>query len=77
MNLSIKNVPRDKLERLRRRAKRNHRSLQGELMALIDQAVAKEPEVITLDELAEAGRRRGLRTPDEATRWIRQDRGRR
>jgi hypothetical protein len=34
-NLSIKNVPDDVLEKLRRRAARHHRSLQGELMAVI------------------------------------------
>ena len=38
-NLSIKDVPEEIAEALRRRAARNHRSLQGELMALIHQAV--------------------------------------
>lgn len=41
-SLSIKDVPESLLEALRRRAARNHRSLQGELMALIAQAV-EEP----------------------------------
>jgi plasmid stability protein len=41
-NLSIKGVPDDLAERLRQRAARNHRSLQGELMAIIEQA-ADEP----------------------------------
>lgn len=40
-NLSIKNVPVDVVQRLRARATANHRSLQGELMALI--SVAVEP----------------------------------
>jgi len=38
VNLSIKGVPADIAERLRQRAERNHRSLQGELMAIIEQA---------------------------------------
>ncbi len=42
-NLSIKGVPDDLAERLRQRAARNHRSLQGELMAIIEQA-ADEPK---------------------------------
>lgn len=42
-NLSVKDVPDDLAERLRQRAARNHRSLQGELMAIIEQA-ANEPE---------------------------------
>ena len=39
VSFSIKNVPDDLAEALRRRAERNHRSLQGELMAIIDNAV--------------------------------------
>ena len=38
MDLSIKGVPEDQVIRLRERAKANHRSLQGELRALIDEA---------------------------------------
>lgn len=38
VNLSIKSVPEAIAERLRARAERNHRSLQGELMAIIEQA---------------------------------------
>lgn len=34
-NLSIKNVPESVVEKLRVRAAANHRSLQGELMALV------------------------------------------
>ena len=42
INLSIKNVPESLADRLRARAERNHRSLQGELMAIIESAVADE-----------------------------------
>ena len=38
-NLSIKDVPEAWAESLRQRAARNQRSLQGELMAIIEQAV--------------------------------------
>lgn len=41
-NLSIKDVPDELLQRLRERAARHHRSLQGELMALISEAVAED-----------------------------------
>lgn len=37
--LTIKDVPDDWAETLRQRAARNHRSLQGELMALVEKAV--------------------------------------
>lgn len=39
VNLSIKNVPDALAERLRARALANHRSLQGELMAMLDRAL--------------------------------------
>ena len=38
-NISIKDVPDQWAEALRQRAARNHRSLQGELMAIIERAV--------------------------------------
>lgn len=41
-NLSIKDVPENWAEALRQRAARHHRSLQGELMAIIETAV-REP----------------------------------
>lgn len=37
VSLSIKDVPEEQVELLRQRAKRNHRSLQGELRAIIDE----------------------------------------
>lgn len=37
-NLSIKNVPPEVVANLRERASVNHRSLQGELLALVSQA---------------------------------------
>ena len=42
VNLSIKDVPDDLAERLRQRAARHHRSLQGELMAIVEQASLME-----------------------------------
>ncbi len=38
VNLSIKGVPEAIAERLRLRAQRHHRSLQGELMAIVERA---------------------------------------
>ena len=42
VNLSIKGVPDALADRLRRRAERNHRSLQGELMAIVERAADEE-----------------------------------
>ncbi len=71
VSLSIKNVSDEILQRLRARAKRNHRSLQNELLAIIEAAALDDAE-ITLDELADYVRQLGLSTPDEGTAWIRE-----
>ena len=42
VNLSIKNAPDQVVQRLRLRAERHHRSLQGELMAIIEAAVQED-----------------------------------
>ena len=42
VNLSIKDVPDAWAHRLRERAARNHRSLQGELMSIIERAALQE-----------------------------------
>ena len=73
VNLSIKNAPDDVVQRLRERAARNHRSLQGELMAIIEEAV-KPTRYRTVDEVVAEARRLGLRTPDEAAAIVRADR---
>jgi plasmid stability protein len=41
-NLSIKNVPDEVLDKLRERASRHHRSIQGELMALLSAALESQ-----------------------------------
>ena len=73
VNLSIKNAPDRVVRKLKKRAERNHRSLQGELMAIITEA-AEKPPAITLEELMERARRRGLPTRSEAAEIIRADR---
>lgn len=73
VNLPVKNAPEDLVERLRRRAKANHRSLQGELMAILEEAAGSGQKLGLAQLLAEV-RRSGLVTPDEATRMIRDDR---
>jgi plasmid stability protein len=59
-NLSIKDVPEAWAETLRQRALRNHRSLQGELMSIIEQAVAAEADASTQPrQLPGTGTRQG------------------
>lgn len=46
-NLSIKNVPAEVVSSLRERASANHRSLQGELLALVSQAAGGPFSTVT------------------------------
>jgi len=70
VTLSVKNVPKDLADRLRARAERNHRSLQGELLAILTDA----GHVTTVRELSEFVKRIGLKTPSESAAMIREDR---
>lgn len=72
VNLSIKNAPDETVRRLKERAARHHRSLQGELLAILEEAVQTVP-LSPEDVLAEA-RRLGLHTPKEAAQIIRTSR---
>lgn len=76
INLSIKNAPDAVVKRLRQRAERHHRSLQGELLAIIEEAVRSERDLSPTELLAEV-RRLGLRTPADSAPIIRTDRDRR
>lgn len=75
VNLSIKNAPDKVVQRLRQRAERHHRSLQGELLAIIEEAVRPAHELSPTDLLVEV-RRLGLHTPADSTTIIRADRER-
>lgn len=72
--LSIKNAPDHIVDGLRRRARRNHRSLQGELMAIVEAAAQERP--LTPVEVWEKISASGLRTPSESVAMIREDRDR-
>jgi len=73
VNLSIKNAPDDIVSRLRARAEHNHRSLQGELLAILEEAVRKEPALSVEEALREVSRL-GLKTGSESADLIRADR---
>jgi antitoxin FitA len=76
INLSIKNAPDEMVQRLRQRAERHHRSLQGELLAIIEAAVSTELELTPAELLAEV-RRLGLCSPGDSAAIVRADRDRR
>jgi plasmid stability protein len=71
VTLSVKGVPAELARRLKVRAERNHRSLQGELRAILEQA----GKSLTLDDLAELAKRLGIKGESgESARMIREDR---
>lgn len=73
VNLSIKNAPDDLVARLKERAAKNHRSLQGELLAIIEEAVGRRRK-LTPDEILAKVKALGLITPSESADMIRADR---
>jgi plasmid stability protein len=73
IELSIENAPDRVVQRLKERAERHHRSLQGELLAIIEAAV-REDEAATPAEILAEVRRLGLRTPSESATLVRESR---
>ncbi|HXT69409.1 MAG TPA: Arc family DNA-binding protein [Vicinamibacterales bacterium] len=70
VTLSVKNVPRDLARKLRDRATRHHRSLQGELLAILTDAAT----ATTVADLSGLVRRLGLSTPRQSAAFVREDR---
>jgi len=75
VSLSIKDVPNDLARALRVRAEQNHRSIQGELMDILEQAVRPRP--FRAAALLAEVRALGLKTRAGSVKMIRQDRDRR
>ena len=74
MNLSIKNVPEELVRRLKERAKANHRSLQGEVLATLEASSAVPPRRKTIREVGEEARKLNLPSVSEAAALVRMDR---
>jgi len=72
VNLSIKNVPDNLAQRLRERASRHHRSLQGELLAILEEALTMKK--LTVEEAFQQIQSLDFNTNDEAVAMVRQDR---
>ena len=62
VNLSVKNDPDALAAKLRKRAERNHRSLQGELMAILE-AAAGAPQAGRANAVVAAYEARAAATP--------------
>lgn len=73
MNLSIKNVPEDVVERLRERANQNHRSMQGEMLTILEDAVG--PRKLSIEEVSQVVKRMGFKSESNSVDIVRKDRG--
>jgi antitoxin FitA len=72
VSLSIKDVPKDLMEALRARAARHHRSIQGELMDILESAVRPRPfRALALWQELQA---LGFSTPADSAEIIRKTR---
>ncbi len=72
VTLSVKTVPDQLAATLRERARRNHRSLQGELMSILEDAAGERP--FQARALLERIRATGVKTSASSVRIIRQAR---
>ena len=70
VNLSVKNVSDELVERLRKRAKRHCRSLQGELMVILEEAAG--PERLSLAEAEGRLSALNFKTHNDSTAWVRE-----
>jgi len=73
VSLSIKNVPDPIARLLRQRAARNRRSLQGELLAILEESVTGA-QSMSPSQLVARVRASGLETPAESASFVRADR---
>lgn len=71
VNFSIKNVPDDLAAELRAEAARNHRSVQGELMAMLE-ARLRRPRKLSIAEVAEEVRRLGIKSEGRSVDIVRE-----
>ncbi|MGC2413700.1 MAG: Arc family DNA-binding protein [Stellaceae bacterium] len=70
IDISIKRAPDDLVRLLKERARRNHRSMQREALAILEEAVQKPRPLTPLQLLAEV-RRLNMNMPDEAAEIVR------
>lgn len=70
--ITIRGVPQDVLDRLRERAKRHHRSLQGELRAILEETVRDRG--LTIQEVEERLAALDFETGEDAVALVREGR---
>ncbi len=70
VNISIKNAPDDLVAALKARAQRNHRSLQGEVLSILEESVHR-PQRLSIDQLLAEVRKLDPRLPSDSAAIVR------
>ena len=70
-NISIKNAPDELVASLKTRARRNHRSMQREVLAILEEAVRTPDRLTPLQLLAEI-EKLNFETPSESAAIVRE-----
>jgi antitoxin FitA len=73
VTLRVENVPEEVAARLEERARKSRRSLQGELLRILEKAVA-DKDRLTPGQVLEKVRSLNLKAPAESATFVRQDR---
>lgn len=73
-SLTIRNIPGDVLARLRERAERHRRSMQGEILSILESAAADPVPRMGPREFLDHIQKLGIRSPAESADIIRKDR---
>ena len=68
VNLSVKNVPDDLVALLRERARRHQRSMQREMLVILEEVLSPRP--LTVEELHREVRAKALATPAESAAMV-------
>ena len=73
-SLTIRKIPGSVLQRLRERAARHRRSMQGEVLSILESATVDAGARLDAEALFKRVQSSELRTPAESVEMIRQDR---
>jgi len=72
VTLTVKNVPRETANALKKRAEKHRRSLQGELLTILEAAASRHPRPLTVDQLYERVQQLGFGKRSEAVALVRE-----
>ena len=70
-SITIRNIPRTVLERIHARAINHRRSMQGEILAILEASAVEPDTTLNVSAVLQWVRLRGLTTPAEAVQMIR------